>query len=306
MTPLHRACALSLSLLLTTSARATEHDWPAPPPARAAEPRVSFSLTNRAGLVEAPFVTAAFPEISGFATVLTPAAAVHVTSLGWLHAKLPITYVRLDFPAGAQVGEVAAGNLELAFEHHVKLHRSTRLALLAALLAPTADHGPETSLLDNRTLALGSALNGGKDSFLLTPGVTGLRLGASVGRWHHPFQFRAGLDVPLLLRLSEASLPADAETHAFGVTPALDLDVAWWMSSWFGASLGAALVMEAVRVQEPARGRERDQRLQPILEPSLHFQLGQHVRLALDASVPVGGALGGDTWSIGLMGRFEH
>lgn len=297
--------ALTLALLLTTSAHATEHDWPAKPRTQGDEPRVSFSLSNRTGIAKAPFVTGAFPEVSGFASVFTPAAGVRLFPYAWLYAQLPITYVRLDFPAGAQVGEAAIGNLELALEHGIELRPTSRLGLLAAFLAPTANHGPEKSLLDNRALALAGAINGPENSSLLMPGAMGLRFGASIEHPQGPFQFRASLDVPLLIRISHASLPEDTMTHTFGVTPVLGLKAAWWTKSWFGASLGAAVIAEAVRLQEPSRDGDRSQRLQPIVQPSLHFQLGHRIRLNLDGNVPVGGALGGNAWSIGPSGRLE-
>jgi hypothetical protein len=297
--------ALAFVLLLTASARASEHDWPAPPHRKAAESRFSFSLGNRFGIAEAPFVTTAFPEVSGFANVLTPAVAIQFAPVGWVHARLPISYVRLDFPAGAQVGEAALGNLELRLEHGFELHRSTRLGLLAGFLAPTASYGSEASLLDNRALALASALRGNEDSSLLTPGATGLRLGASIEHSHHPFQLRGSFDVPLLIRVSDASLPEETQTHALGFTPALAVKAAWWIAPWFALSFGAGLVTEVVRLQEPARESDQNRRLQLSLNPGLNFRLGQSVSLALDTVVPVGGALGGEVRGLGLSGRLE-
>jgi hypothetical protein len=302
VTPLSRV--LGLVLLLSMNAHAAEHDWPAAPRAKDTQERVSLSLSNRAGLVKAPFVTTAFPEVSGFATVMTGTAAVRFSSIGWLRLSLPISFVRLDFPARAQVSETALGNLELGLEHRLELRRSTRLGLLAAFLVPSAEHGPKTALLGNRALALGSALSGGKSSPLLTPGVTGLRLGASVEHALRPFELRASLDVPVLVRFSDASLPEDAETHAIALLPVVDLRAGWWITSWFGASLGAGLITEPQRVQEPILERDRNRRLQPVVEPGLHLRLGQHVALGLEASVPVGGTLGGDAWSIGPYGRW--
>jgi hypothetical protein len=295
---------VAIVMLLSATSRATEHDWPAPPPAKVAEERVSLSMTSRAGLIEAPFVSTAFPEVSGFAVVLTSTAAVQVSPLGWLHVKLPISFVRLDFPARAQVAETALGNLELGLEHPVEVLPATRLGLLAGFLVPSAEHGSSTALLNNRALALGSALTGGEDTPLLTPGVTGLRLGASVEHSLRALVLRASLDVPVLVRISDASLPDDVETHRLGVLPSLDLSAAFWINSAFAASLGAALITEPWRVQEPALPDDRKQRLQPVLEPGLHLRLGRRLTLALDGSVPVAGALGGDAWSLAAQGRF--
>jgi hypothetical protein len=242
--------------------------------------------------------------VSGFGTVLTGAAAVRVSSMSWLRLRLPICFVRLDFPAGAQVTETALGNLELGLSHRLEVRPSTRFGFLAAFLAPSAEHGSDTALLGNRALALGSALNGGKDSPLLTPGVSGLRLGASVEHSQRPFEFRASLDLPLLVRLSDASLPEETQTHSMGILPALDLRAAFWITSWLGASLGGGLIMEPLRVQEPVLERDRERRLQVVVEPGLHARLGQRVALGLDASAPVGGNLGGDAPSIGVHGRF--
>lgn len=296
--------ALGLLMLLSANLRAAERDWPAAPRVKAAEPRVSVSISNRAGLVKAPFVTTAFPEASGFGMVLTGDAAVRLSALDWLRLRLPLSITRIDFPARAQVSETAFGNLELGLEHPLELQPATRLWLVAALLAPTAQHGPENSLLQNRALALGDALNGGKDSGLLTPGVTGLRVAASVEHAWHNFEFRGSLGLPLLLRVSDASLPKETKTHPVGLLPALELKAAWWMTSSFGASLAAGLVAQAWRVEEPTLERDRARRVQPLLEPALHAQLGKHVTLALDGSVPVAGNLGGNAWSVGLHGRF--
>jgi hypothetical protein len=291
-------------MLLSASGRAAEHDWPRSPRANDTERRVSLSLSQRAGLVEAPFLTTPFPEVSGFGMILTGSAAVKLSPLGWLRLKLPIGLVWLDFPAGSQVKEAALGNLELALEHPVELHPATRLGLLAALFVPSAEHGSKSALLNNRALSLGSALNGGKDAALLTPGVTGLRLGASIEQTVRPFELRARIDVPLFARVSSASLPEDTETHPIGMLPTVDLTAAAWITPWFAASLGAGLMTEPVRVQEPALERDRKRRLQAVAEPGFHLRLGEHVALGLDACVPVGGSLGGEAWSIGTQARF--
>jgi hypothetical protein len=301
VTPFTRVAALVI--LLSASGRAAEHDWPAPPRAIDAEERVSLSLTARAGLAEAPFVTAAFPEVSGFGTVLTGAAAVELWPMGWLRLRVPVSLVRLDFPAGAQVSETALGNLELGLEHSLKLRPTTRVGFLAALLAPFAEEGSRTALLKNRALALASAVSGGKDTAHFTPGVTGLHLGGSLEHSRYPFAFRASLDVPLLVRISDAGLPEHTEIHSFGMLPALDLSAACWITPWFGASFGAGLITEPLRVQEPTLERDRDRRLQPVVEPGLHLQLGEHAALGLDASIPVAGSLGGDAFGFGLQGR---
>jgi hypothetical protein len=294
---------LGALILLSANVHAAEHDWPAAPRVKDVEQRVSLSMSNRAGLVKAPFVTTAFPQVSGFGMVLTGDLAVRLSALGWLRLKLPVSIVQLDFPAGAQVGETTLGNLELGVEHPLQLRPATRLGLLASFLAPSAQHGPQNSLLDNRALALGNALNGGKDSALLTPGVIGLRVGASIEHSLRPFELRARLDLPLLLRVSDASLPQDTETHRFGLLPAIEVQSAWWITSAFGASIGAGLNTQPLRIQEPALGRDRARRLQPVVEPGLHAQLGNHVALALAGSVPIGGSLGGNAWSIDLQGR---
>jgi hypothetical protein len=294
---------LVLVLLLGGNAQAAGLDWPLPPRGQGAEERLAVSVTNRAGLVKAPFFTTAFPEVSGFASVLTPVAAVLVSQIGWLSLRVPISFVRLDFPAKAQVSETALGNFELAVERELELRPSTRLEILAAALVPSAEHGSRGALLDNRALTLGSGVTGGKDSALLTPGVTGVRLAAHVEHWHAPFAFRAGLDVPLLVRISDASLPKEVETHAFGISPAIDLSVAAWVTSWFGGSLRGALITEPSRVQEPALERDRKQRAQVVLEPGLHFRVGRRVALALGGTVPAGGSLGGDAWSVGVQAR---
>jgi hypothetical protein len=301
-----RLRTLGLALLICASGRAAERDAPARPPhAKNADDRISLALSSRAGLVEAPFVTAAFPEVSGFAVVLSGSAAVHLSSIGWLRSTLPMSLVWLDFPAGAQVREAALGNLELGLEHPIALGPSARVQLRSAFLVPLAEHGSEAALLNNRALALGSALNGGKDAALMTPGVTGLRLGAGIEQRLPPFEFRASLDVPVLVRLFNASLPKEAETHPLGLQPAVDLKATWRLTTRFEASLGVDLISEPWRVQEPALARDRTRRLQAVVEPGLRLQLGPYVVLGWDANIPVGGNLGGDAWSVGMQSAVE-
>jgi hypothetical protein len=280
------------------------------PNARAAEPpasaeRFSASLSERAGLAEAPFVTTAFPEVSGFASVLSGTVRVNLPPLAWTHITLPVGIVRLDFPAGAQEPVTALGNLELGLERALEVHWATHLAFEGALIAPTASSSSKSALLANRALALASSLRGGKDAALLTPGVLGVRARATLEHFFEPFALRASLDLPLLFRVSDASLPEESETHAAGVSPALDLEGAVWLSRWFGASLGGGLIFEALRVQEPALEVDRDRRLQPLVEPGVKFRLGRHVELGLGAAIPVGGTLGGDAWSVALDGKLE-
>lgn len=288
------ACAAGLVLLLGTSASAEE-----------SSDRVSFELSNRAGLVRAPFVTPTFPEVSGFGMRVTAAAAVRLAALDWC-VRLPVGVVWLDFPAGAHVTESVLGNLELGLQHEALLSPSTRVGLLAALLAPSAGHGPKTALLESRALALVSALNGGKDSALLTPGVSGLRLGASVEHSEPPFELRASLDLALVVRLSDASLPEETQTHAMGVSSAFDLSAILPITSWFGAKLGGGLIAQPVRVHELALARHRERWLQAVVEPGVHLQLGSamlDLELGLDGSIPVGGNLGGDAWSVCIHAR---
>ena len=205
-------------------------------------------------------------------------------------------------PSG-QVSETALGNFELAIEHRIAVSPATRLGLLAGALVPTASHGPESSLLDNRALAIANALNTGKDAALSTPGVTGVRLGVSLEHSVHSLELRVSVGVPLLVAVSDASLPEDTETRPFGILPTFDVRAAAWITSWFAASLGSGLIAEPLRVHEPARERDRDRRLQAVIEPGLHTRFGQHVALGLDATVPVGGNLGGRAWSVSLLSR---
>ena len=242
--------------------------------------------------------------MSGFGALLIGDAALRVRG-GWLLLRLPLSIVRLDFPAGAQVAESALGNVELGFARPVEVGPETRVEWAGSVLAPSARSGPERSLLRNRALALSNALTGGRDAASLTPGITGLRLRASIEHSLRLFDLRAGLDLPLLLRVSDANLPDDSRARAVGLLPSVDVRAALWVTPWFRAALGAALVMEPLRVQEPALERDRVRRLQPIIEPALDFRLGRFVGLGGTGSVPFAGNLGGEAWSVGIVGRVE-
>ena len=145
--------ALGLLMLCAATARAQEHALPTGD----TRERLSVSVSVRAGLVEAPFVSSTFPQVSGFATVLRGSAALRLNSVDRVHLQLPVSIARLDFPARAQVALAALGNLELGFEHAVDARPDTRLSFAAAIIAPTAEHGSTGALLDNRTLALADA-----------------------------------------------------------------------------------------------------------------------------------------------------
>lgn len=281
-----------LLALLARPAIATERDE-----------RVTASLEARAGLVEAPFVTRAFPSVSGFATVLTGTAEVRLDRLGWLGLRVPVSFVRLDFPARAQVAETALGNVELGWRRPFELWPSTRLALRAGVLLPSAEHGSEAALLNNRALALASALNGGREGWLLTPGVTGLRLETGLEQARGSFDLHARLALPVLVRVSDASLPQETDTHAWSILPALELGATWWAKSWLAPSLRVGLLSEPVRIQEPMRKSARERRLQLALEPRGRARFGERMTLGLETSIPVAGNLGGNAWSIALGGQ---
>ena len=42
-----------------------------------------------------------------------------------------------------------------------------------------------------------------------------------------------------------------------------------------------------------------------MVEPGLQLRLGSHVLLGLDASLPLGGSLGGDVFGVGLQAQVD-
>ncbi len=142
-------------------------------------------------IAEAPFVTRLSPKC-GVRRGLHRAAGAN--PLRWVGSASGGPSASRGSTSCGRGGLGDGGGQSRARSWSTESRPATRLdGRSAARWSPTAERGPEAALLDNRALALGNALNGGLDSALLTPGVSGLRLERALEHWHHPLRVSGDL-----------------------------------------------------------------------------------------------------------------
>lgn len=269
--------------------------------------RAGLALHQRIGEAIAPFHATAFPQASSrdgqaatsvFTGYFQPAADL------WIGVRVPIAAVAVEQPAGAHIDEAAWGNPELYGEHRSLRWSDARLRLFSAARVsvglPLAEHGPAGSLMQSRALAVADALQGWADQELFTPGVFPLaasgRLDLALSRW----VFSAGAKLPLFIRVSDADLPEESTTNAVGFAPLVEARASVWPWRSVGLSLGGHAVFNALPVTEPPPGADSPGVVQLVVEPRLLFAIRSHFLLTVDAVIPAGGALGGNTAAFGM------
>ena len=307
-----RVCAgLALALALSgqiSVARAQDREPrsdPAPPLLvgdEGALGRAGLAVHQRIGEVTTPFYTTAFPQASardGQATTTVIAGHLQLAPALWIGVRVPIAATRVEQPAGAHLDEAAWGNPELYGEHHTAFGSPDRVHLRStarlALGLPVAEHGPASSLMENRALAIADALEGWAERELFTPGVLPVTASGRLDLVRSPWVFSAGAKLPLLVRVSEADLSEESTTRALGFAPLVEARATVWPWRSFGASLGGHAVIDAIAATEPARRVGPTGIVQLVLEPRLLFPIRSHFLLIADFVVPVGGPLGGGT-----------
>ena len=211
-----RAALLALALALCCAGAHAE----TPPPSNDdGSPTLTLALesllTSSHG---APYVTTAFPEVSGYAVVLRLDAELALGPALKLGLRAPLVLARIEQPAGGLFGEAAWANPELSASlGQLWLARDGWQLLGATRLAlglPLAEYDSSGSELSGRALALADASEGFSESELYTPGVLPIVLSESVTLKSSRFRFGAALKLPFLTRLSDAGLPRQSDTHA--------------------------------------------------------------------------------------------
>ena len=107
------------------------------------------------------------------------------------------------------------------------------------------------------------------------------------------------------MRIGDASLPDEADTHPVGVEPTIEARGLFAPVGWFTAELGASLAAHLLPAVSPAERSDRGGRLQPGIEPGLRFWPGGGVSLSTRFSAALGGPLAG-TFAIGLAASLER
>lgn len=260
---------------------------------------LQLSLDSQIGTSTAPYVTRAFPEVSGYGVVVELGARYWPTPRISVGGRGALALMRIEQPAGALYAEAAWANpeLNLALEQPLLEHDQWKLSLTSgwAIGLPFAEHDSRASQLEERALALANAFEGFAEPELFTPGVLpitpSVRLELRDARW----RFDLSLKLPLLFRISDASLPADSERHAFGFVPVVDCGLGVQPWRWFSFAVRPTLTWRALSPVEDRGGA-----LQPLLAASAVFRLASGLDVAISLRAPIAGPLGGSTMAGGI------
>jgi hypothetical protein len=278
-------------------AAGAEGEWSGSP--RDAAGAAGVALRSRFGVASAPFAAPSFPTVKGFGVASTLSAYARVGDDLWFGARVAGVTASVEQPAGSYLREAAWANPELWIERHARLSPFVRVNLKASAGLPFAESGPARALFENRALAAGSALEAGLEQGAFTPGVVPIGVAGRVDFIKAPWVASVGVRLPAFVRHSDAGLPDGARARAFGFAPSAMLRAAYWPGRHFGLSLAGHLVVDVARVADPARGGERDGRVQPVVEAGLHVPVGERLYVGVEGGGPVGGALRG-TFALGL------
>jgi hypothetical protein len=293
--------AACLSWALALSGRAAAQGLALPEPA----PETTM-LAARAqfGLATVPFAVGALPEAKGQALSFLVDGARNLTGSLWLGLRLPLVAASVEQPAGSYVDATAWGNPSLRLTARGDARRLGPLALLVdvggEVGAPLARHA--RSLLPNRALAIAGGIEGQAEPGLFTPGVLPVTAFTQVTLLSPRWSVSASLQLPLLVRVSDADLPpADSRTRSLGFTPVLAVQGAAVVVRSFGVALLATVALDL----RPPVAEVRDVPLaQFLVRASPFFHLGRRTLLLVDLQAPVGGALGGTSAALGLRALF--
>lgn len=282
-------------------------------PVRADPARVAVSVELRIGAAAAPFYTDALPETSSEFTQarsLILAGSYLVARELRVGGRLPAAPSTVRQPAGSYADQKAFGNPEANADWlppPIELGADTlvHLVLRGAVGLPLAGHGSADSLLENRVVALSSALDGWRNPELYEPGVIPVTVSGRARIDPQPWGAELAAKLPVLVRIDDASLPDESDTNPIGLVPHLEARGLVAPRSWLTAELGAHLAVQAVPSVAPADRSDRSGRVQLGVEPGLCFWPGPGFSLSLRFDAALSGPLAG-TYAIGLGAALAH
>lgn len=273
---------------------------------------VTASLELRIGSVTAPFYTEALPETSSEFTQarsMILAGSYHLSPALAIGGRLPAAPSTVRQPGGSYSDEKAFGNPEANADWSpppVSLGpRVVLLTLRGAAGLPLAEHGSPTSLLQNRVVALSNALDGWRNPELYEPGVIPLTLSGRALVEPRPWGAELAVKLPILIRIHDASLPAEADTNPVGLAPHLAARALFAPRGWLTAELGGHVAIQAVPAVAPAERSERSGSIQPGIEPVLRFHPGRGLSLSAGFDAALGGPLAG-TYAVALAAVLQR
>jgi hypothetical protein len=262
-----------------------------------ADQRLQVVLNARAGTSTGPYVTSAFPETTAYGVGLTVRTRLRVSPrLSW-GLRVPLVLARVEQPAGALFAEADWGNPELSFAFELwRLERdgwTLDVATGLALGAPLAEH--DDAQLAGRALAFANALEGYGEPELFTAGVVPITPSGQLLITSRRWSFGASLKLPVLARISTASLPPESNTRALGFVPVAELSARLQVRRWLAFSAAPRLAVRAVSAVD-----DHASSTQLSAGGQVEFRLGNATNAAIGIQAPLGGALGGSTFAGGV------
>jgi hypothetical protein len=252
------------------------------------------------GVATTPFEVSTLRQAKGQGFVFQAAARYAVTQPLSVELGVPWVLGSVAQPAGSYVDAAAVGNPQLGARYLYDWRGSAAsvVSLSAELTVglPLASHAPD--LMPNRVLAIANGVLGRGRPDWLTPGALPITPGLSAHWTDSTWTLEGALNLPVLLRTSEADLPAaTTNTHAIGLA-AIALAEAGYRftrrcSLVFAEQLFIDVAPLAAYPGQPAQ-------LQDFERLSLQLHLGQSSLLLIDLQTAIAGELGGSTVAGGL------
>lgn len=291
---------LRLALLLASSIEA---------PCALAEPRLDttpaphelqLSALAHFGVATTPFEVSSLSQAKGQAFVFHAAARYGLSEPLSIELGVPWVLGSVAQPAGSYVDAAALGNAELGASYRLTLHRDgASLVTVTTSLnvgAPLASHAPD--LMPNRVLAIADGIEGRGSPQWFTPGALPVTPAATVQWLSRPWSFEGSLRLPVLIRVSEADLPASTtDTHAMAFATVAAGEARYRLSRRLSLALREQLFFDIA----PFSSHTRDiSPVQDFERLSLLVHLGAPSVLIVDLQTAIVDELGGTMVAGGL------
>jgi hypothetical protein len=293
-----RAAVLALFLIAAPRSALAE---PSPSPGRST---LGHEIQAKAqlGVATSPFDVRALPEAKGQAVLFQVSGRYAFSDALSFELHAPLAIGSVAQPAGSYVDTTAFGNPELGARYRLwQTQPGGPLLALSAGLAvglPLASH--DDDLMPNRLLAVADGLEGRGRPEWFTPGVLPLTASTALRWTPASWVLEAELRLPLLLRISEASLPSSTtNSNALGFASVLELGARYRLSRRFSLASSAHLFFDLVPAVEHVR---RVSRVQDFEQLSLYIHFASIAALVIDLQTAIGGELGGSMVAGGLRG----
>lgn len=268
--------------------------------ARPARHEVQLSALAHFGVATTPFEVSSLPQAKGQAFVFHAAASYRLSNPLSLELGVPWVLGSVAQPAGAYVDAAALGNPELGASYRLTLHHDTASLLTVTTTlnvgAPLAGHAPD--LMPNRVLAVASGIEGRGRPQWFTPGALPLTPSSTLLWQSPPWSLEGALQLPLLIRVSEADLPATTtRTKPLAFAAIASAEARYRFSRRLSLALTEQLGFDIV----PFASHVGD--ISPVQDCerlSLHVHLGSQSALLVDLQTAIAGALGGTMVAGGL------